>query len=320
MDTISPVKKTKEIKWSYSRLSCYDHCHFQYKLKYVDLHYPPFGNVATEFGTAVHKAEESIANCIKDNRAIDYVAIKNQFIIDCAKVAYKYTDWWQANKDSGKTYEEQKQYYLTYGVYRLEKFMQAHPSYIIVGAEVKIDYLYKNNHFTGSIDRLLFDKATSTYYIQDIKSWPIMEPKHTADKKLPTQLAIYSLALAEMKSWNLDAIKCQYDLPLVDGIFDAGESGFIQKTTQALDEWFAGIEAQNWKPTASALCAWCPFSATNPDSSADFKYLCPYHSVWDRELREKGTSNKMANSWQGIERHEAIMEAYTRKEVINNGC
>lgn len=309
------IKKSKEIKWSYSRLSCYKQCHFQYKLKYVDKHFPPFGNVATEFGTAIHHAEETIGNFIKDNQPINYVQVKNQFILDCAKTSFKYKEWFQQNKDSGKTYEEQKYYYLKYGVYRLENFMKNHPTYIIKGAEVPIDYYYKDKRFTGSIDRLLFDTATGIYYIQDIKSWPVMEPKHTEDKKLPVQLAVYSLALSEMVGCDLDHIKCQYDLPLVDNIYDAGEPGFIDVTKEHLDEWFAGIEAQDWHPVATALCAWCPFSATNPDSSKDFKYLCPYHSVWDRELKAKGTSNKPANHWAGIENHESIMENYLRKEV-----
>lgn len=163
-------KKEKEIKWSYSRLSCYKQCHFQYKLKYVDKHFPPFGNVATEFGTAIHHAEETIGNYIKDKQPIDYIKIKNQFILDCTKISFKYKEWFQPNKDSGKTYEEQKLYYLRYGVYRLEQFMSQHPTYEIKGAEVAIDYYYKDKHFTGSIDRLLFDNKTGTYYIQDIKS------------------------------------------------------------------------------------------------------------------------------------------------------
>ena len=75
------AQKPKKVKWSYSRLDCYKGCHFKYKLKYVDGNYPPPDSSALEFGTAVHHAEESIANCIKDNVPIDYIKIKNQFII-----------------------------------------------------------------------------------------------------------------------------------------------------------------------------------------------------------------------------------------------
>ena len=193
--------------------------------------------------------------------------------------------------------------------------MLAHPTYIIKGAEVPIDYMYGDKGFTGSIDRLIYDTATNTYLIQDIKSWQIMEGKHDDDRKLPVQLAVYSLALSEMENCALDNIHCQYDLPLLDNIYDAGDPGFIDTTKEHLDEWFAEIAAENWKPTVSSLCAWCPFSATNPDSTTAFKYLCPYHSIWDRELREKGTSWKAANRWEGIEKHEAIMERYLKKEV-----
>ena len=90
--------------------------------------------------------------------------------------------------------------------------MLAHPMYIIKGAEVPIDYMYGDKGFTGSIDRLIYDTATNTYLIQDIKSWQIMEGKHDDDRKLPVQLAVYSLALSEMENCALVNIrpKLQY--------------------------------------------------------------------------------------------------------------
>jgi hypothetical protein len=309
-----PEKQEKEIKWSYSRLHTYGDCHFHYKLKYVDKNYPKFGNIATEFGTAIHHAEEKIANFIKDGQPIDYIDIKNRFIIDCAKVSYKYRDeWYSPNKDSGKTYEEQKYLYLKQYVYDLEKFMAAHPSYIIKGAEVPIDYYYGKYRFTGSIDRLIYDTATDTYLIQDIKSWPIMENKHEDDCKLPIQLGVYSLALSEMYKCDLDKIRCQYDLPLVaQRFFDAGPAGYLDKSKTQLDKWFKGIEEENWKPSPSALCAYWPFSVTNPEAEAKLRTLCPYHSIWDRVTRNKNVMYVPANKWQGIDQHQTIMEDYLK--------
>jgi hypothetical protein len=65
----------------------------------------------------------------------------------------------------------------------------------------------------------------------------------------------------------------------VDGIFDAGITDYIERAQGIVDHAFEGIEDSDWKPTVSALCAYCPFSATNPNASQKFKFLCPYHSI-----------------------------------------
>lgn len=311
----------KKVKWSYSRIDCYKGCHFKYKLKYVDGNYPPPDSAALEFGSAVHRAEEAIANYIKDNLPIDYIKVKNQFIIDCAKLDTKYNDWFTPDNDSGRTYEQKKYYYLDSGIYRLEKYMAEHSNLRIVGAEVPIDFLYKDietKQFTGSIDRLLFDTETNTYIIQDIKTWPIMEPKHNEEKKTPVQLAIYSVALAKEKGIDPHTIKCQYDLPLVDGIFDAGITDYIERAQGIVDHAFEGIEDSNWKPTVSALCAYCPFSATNPNASQKFKFLCPYHSIWDRDLRLKNTATAPFLTWGGMDKHEHNMQVYQGLLKVQN--
>lgn len=313
-DSVQPLntKPIKEIKWSYSRLSCYGGCPFRYKLQYVDGNYPKFGNIATEFGSAIHAAEETIANHIKAGETIDYITIKNTFIIACAKVSYRYfKDWWSVNKDSGKTYEEQKLYYLTKGIYRLEQYMKDHPTYVIDGAEVKIDYYYKGNRFIGSIDRLIFDTATNSYIVQDIKSWPCID-KHKDELKTPVQLAAYSLALAEMRNCKLESISCQYDLPLVNEIFDAGKNNYIEDAMKTLDEEFSGIAKEDWTPNPKPLCAWCPFSKTNPDAQPELKHLCPYHSIWDRDVRNPKTSVIPEFRWKGISKHEDVMQEYLK--------
>ena len=293
-------KKEKAIKWSYSRVDCYKGCHFKYKLKYEDGNYPPPDSAALEFGTAVHHAEETIANFIKDAQPINYNQVKNRFIIDCAKIDTKYGDWFTPDNDTGKTY----------------------PNLKIVGAEVGIDFYYKDledKHFTGSIDRLLYDTETESYIIQDIKTWPIMEPKHNDEKNTPVQLAIYSVALAKEKGIDPYSIKCQYDLPLVNEIFDAGTKDYIERATGIVDKAFDGIAGKDWHPTVSALCAYCPFSATNPNASNKFKFLCPYHSIWDRELRLPKTAAAPFLAWKGINDHEHIMEVYKGLLKVKKG-
>ena len=304
-------------KWSYSRLDCYKQCKFKYKLKYVDKHYFYSGSIATEFGTAIHEAEEKIANSIQINRPIEYNKIKNEFILKCDKIKYKYYDEWFGENDDN--YDSKFYYYLTSGIYRLENFVTDHPDIRVVGAEVPVNYSYKGKVFTGFIDRLLYDTRSCKYIIQDIKTWPSIE-KHKDDLVTPMQFVVYSLALADMKECSVEMISCQYDLPFENNYFDAGTKGFIARGTKKMDELFDGIFSFDYEPSPKPLCAWCEFSVTNPNAPEEGKHLCPYHSIWDREIRDKKTCCIPANRWDGLEADKSISESYIKsfREEMNS--
>jgi CRISPR-associated endonuclease Csn1 len=51
------------------------------KIKYLDKNFIFNANIATDFGSLIHETEEAIAHAIVDGVAIDYVALKNRFII-----------------------------------------------------------------------------------------------------------------------------------------------------------------------------------------------------------------------------------------------
>lgn len=242
---------------------------------------------------------------------IDYISLKNTFIIAGAKIKDKYKEeWYTQDSQSLKTYEQKFYYYLQDGIYRLERLLNEHPEYQIVGAEVPIDFKYNGDkRFTGSIDRLIYDTVNKSYLIQDIKSWPTIE-KHKDDLPTPLQFVVYSLALAEMKNCDVSKIKCQYDLPLADGIYDAGTKGFIARGTKKLDELFEGVYSFDWTPSPKPLCAWCEFSTTNPDAPKEGRGLCPYHSIWDRETRVSDEMYIPANRWIDEAHHSLIAERY----------
>ena len=62
----------KTEKFSYSKLSVFEQCPFKYKLTYVDKHFINQPSIATDFGTLIHFIEETIANTIKEGKAINY--------------------------------------------------------------------------------------------------------------------------------------------------------------------------------------------------------------------------------------------------------
>lgn len=172
INIVTPKKVIKLERYSYSKIDVYKQCKFKFKLRYLDKHYIFNANIAVEFGTAIHQAEEAIALAIKNNQQIDYPTLKNKFIIKNHELSQKYPEYnLPDGKIGNRTYRDKMYEYLEHGIYRLENFMKANPTYKIVGIEQKFDFPYNDKYsFNGSIDRVILDESTGRYIIQDIKS------------------------------------------------------------------------------------------------------------------------------------------------------
>ena len=270
-------------RYSYSKISTYKQCKFKFKLKYLDKNYLFSANIATEFGSLIHEIEEAIAKSLQNNQAIDYVTLKNHFILETRKIAHKYPNEFYSKDKSDRTYQEKTYLYLSSAIYRLEKFMQNNPHLRIIGIEQQFEYNYDNIHsFNGSIDRAFLNTQTGEVLIQDIKSWSV--PTQPSELKAPLQFAIYMMAAEQLWDVPLEKIKCEYDLPLCDIVQQATSSDLVVEGKTLLDKLFAGIHANNFKPTITALCHWCEYNPlTNPSIlTTKPEAVCPYFSTWQQ--------------------------------------
>ena len=303
-------------KYSYSKINLYEDCPFKYKLQYVDGNYVYIGSIATEFGTAIHECEEAIAKCIQSNMPINYVQIKNDFILKCIDLQIKYTnDFYTEDNKSSRNYKDKMYYYLEHGIYRLENFMREHPTYQIVGVEQKFSFDFDEQHqFSGAIDRIFYDTQYNNYIIHDIKSWAV-EAKEE-DLKTPLQFVVYSLALKNIFNCSLDDVSCEYDLPLVDKIQPGGTSGYISRGINKINKLFTEISSEDYTPHPTPLCNYCNFCRTNPDAIEPYKNLCPYYCLWERSTRIKSDCGKVENKWEGLENHSKIYEEFLNKYDI----
>ena len=85
------MEETKKLdRFSYSKISTFKQCAFKYKLKYEDKNFLFSANIATDFGSLVHETEEAIALALQAEQPVNYVALKNKFIIETRKIAQKY--------------------------------------------------------------------------------------------------------------------------------------------------------------------------------------------------------------------------------------
>jgi len=270
-------------RFSYSKISTYSQCKFKYLLKYKEKNFVDSSSIATEFGSLVHETEEAIAKGIQTGEQIDYITLKNKFIIDSRKLALKYpADFCKPDK-SGRTYREKVYLYLDSAIYRLEKFLKNNPNLMIIGIEQKFEYDYDGIHsFNGSIDRAFLNTITGEILIQDIKTWSV--PAQNSELKAPLQFAVYMMAAQQLWDTPFDKIKCEYDLPLCDIVQPALSDNIVEEGREVLDKLFSGIQKENFRPTVSALCHWCEYNPLTNPSILETKpnAICPYFSTWQK--------------------------------------
>ena len=300
MTETNTIEETKSFeRYSYSKVACFKQCPFKGYLKYTKKNYLFSANIATDFGSLIHYIEESIAGAIQSGLPVNYIALKNKFIIESKKIAHKYPTEFFSRDKSGRTYQEKMYLYLESAIYRLEKFMQLHPELRIIGIEQKFEYDYDGVHsFNGSIDRAFKNTITGEILIQDIKSWSV--PAQNSELKAPLQFAVYMMAAEKLWGVSYNKIKCEYDLPLCDTIQSALSNDIVSESKPVLDKLFNSIQKENFRPTITALCHWCEYNPlTNPDIiNTKPEAVCPYFSTW-----QKSGDNVRDTlcKWEGIE-------------------
>lgn len=285
-------------RFSYSKISTYKQCAFKYLVKYKEKNFIYSANIATDFGSLVHSIEEDIAIAIQTGISINYIKLKNKFIIECRKLAQRYPTEFFSKDKSDRTYQEKMYLYLESAIYRLERFMQQRPELRIIGIEQKFDYDYDGVHsFNGSIDRAFQNINTGDILIQDIKTWSV--PAQNNDLKAPLQFAVYMMAAEKLWGVPIEKIKCEYDLPLCDITQPALSNDILSESRPVLDKLFSGIRNENFKPTISALCHWCEYNPLTNPSIIETKpeAVCPYFSTWQKS--GDNVRNTLLN-WQGL--------------------
>ena len=299
-ETLVTASSSMPKKFSYSKISCYgSQCKFRYFLHYEEKNYLFSESLATSFGSLIHETEEAIAKTLQASLPVNYIALKNNFIINCTKLAHKYQNDWAKPDKSNRSYTEKMFMYLDSAIYRLEQFMAANPSLEILGIEQKFEYDYDEVHsFTGSIDRVFRNKLTGELLIQDIKTWPV--PAQNSELKAPAQFTVYAMAAQQLWGVDADRIKCEYDLPLCDLRQAILSKDIISDGHAQLDKWFAGITEGDFKPTVSALCHWCQYNPLNNQDIINTKpgAICPYFSTWQKS--GDNVHNTLV-TWRGLE-------------------
>lgn len=287
---------------SYSSLATFEQCPYKYKLIYLDKHFIDSSSIATDFGTLVHSVEEKIGNYIKENKKINYDLLKNDFKIQIEKLKNKYPKEFFTLDKSNRTYEDKANYYLNIAIYRLEKRLKKYSNLKIISLEKEFFVKFNKHLIHGFIDRILYDKLTDTYIIEDIKTYS--KPLTKKDLETSLQHVIYTLAL---KVNGVNNIICDYDLPLCD-IIQTVDTNYFKKGLDQLSDIFDNIKMSDFHPNPTPLCHWCIFSETYVDQPEEAKGLCPYCLLWTKENKSFKTKYKRIN----LTKHQNILEEYKK--------
>lgn len=262
----------------------------KFKIKYEDKKYPSANSLALEIGSIAHKGKELVAEALVRGEQPDYYYIKNivengyedkenkrnPHITGVKELKEKYfSDWQTADEKSGLSYEEKLEIYFN-GLFDTEQDKEWKP--ILV--EAKFNFMFRDKYnFSGFIDKVDQNSLGDLRIVDYKSSKQLFEDK---DIKTPMQMVIYDFGV-EVNMGKLP-IKHLYDFIFLGKTQPACSKGYLKRGETKLNKLFDRLENCRstglYEPKPTPLCHWCDFCKTNSNAVEQYKYECPYHSLW----------------------------------------
>ena len=249
--------------YSHSRLSCYEKCPFQYKLKYVDRVRAPLGTSIEAFvGSMVHDSLEWLYRLARDGR----VATRGE-------VAEKYQELWEEKwKDDIRIIKQELavEHYRSNGQKWVEQYWDRYQPFdqgITIDLECKVYIdLPGGGKGMGYIDRL--EKADNNHFvIHDYKtSGKLPTPHETENDR---QLALYMLGIQQrypdLKKIDLVWHFVRFDEDVWSQRTDEQLQKMAGQTTRLIETIEAAVTSGDLPTKTSTLCDWCEFRPVCPE-------------------------------------------------------
>ncbi|MDP3966631.1 MAG: PD-(D/E)XK nuclease family protein [archaeon] len=252
--------------YSHSRLSTYEQCKYQYKLKYVDkIRIPVKKSIEAYLGECVHHALEWL-----------YKKVIEERIPEMDELIEEYALFWQKKDNDEMTIVRDltKQDYFNKGVKFLIDYYQKNKPFqdgtLEMEKKVWVN-LEKNfpHKFIGYIDRLVFNKETGEYEIHDYKTGNSLPNKDKFEHD--RQLALYSIAIKETYGKENPVLLKWHYLNYNMEITSKRTDEDLEKLKKETIDLIRKIEETKEFPTnKSPLCEWCEYK--------------PYCKAWGNSL------------------------------------
>ena len=289
------TEREQKEKFSYSKLSVFDKCPYQFKLKYEDKNFSSASSLALEIGTIAHKCMELVALDIMAGKKPDYQDIMAIFMdgydieepsdegkdkglthipgADELKMKYAF-QWIEEDTKSGLTYPEKIRNFFNH-LTSIENDTVWKP----IAVELPFSFEFEGNTISGFIDRVDINKD-GDYRVVDYKTSKAVYLEK--DVKTAMQMVIYDFAIKNI--FGKAPIEHLYDFVFINKTQYACYKGYEKRGEAKLEKWFSGISQSrddgNYKPNPSPLCHWCDFCEHNASAEEELKHLCPYYSLW----------------------------------------
>jgi putative RecB family exonuclease len=266
--------------YSQSRLTSYENCPQQYKLRYIDKIRPPEAEEGIEMflGSRVHETLEKLHK--------DLVLTKLNTLEEL--LAYFETQWeknWHEHVVITKK-GFAKSHYHDSGVQAITQYYARYYPFrqsITLATEYRVNFKVNGFSIQGVIDRLTHD-GKGLYEIHDYKTSRSLPSQDKTDSD--RQLALYQIGLKERypdaKKVNLIWHYLLFDKEQVATWTDAQLEDLKSQVTSLIKT----IERETkFEPTESALCDWCEFPEYCPAKKHGLKVE---NLPLNKYLKEKG--------------------------------
>jgi len=265
------ASKNNRLQYSFSRLSTYTRCPYQYKLKY-EIGLPVSGQAAFSFGQSIHTTLQRFYALLKaKSMAIQgslFVPTTTEVVLPALEDLLRIyeqsfvSDWYQNQK--------QKDAYFQKGKEILRAFYQQNKEQLQAPLALEAAFgLNINGHLIkGRIDRL--DRLPDgSLEIIDYKTGKGKEKVEGEDKD---QLLLYQLAASSLPEYNnLGRVSrlTYYYLEANNQVSFLGTEKEIEKLKDKIDQTITQIEKQDFRPSSNEqICQYC-----------DFKDICQYRRL-----------------------------------------
>ena len=292
------------VVYSHSRISTYENCPFQYKLKYVDKAVPLLGSsIESYMGKVVHEALEWLYDT-----AINHDLATKKEVIDYYEK--RWVSRWKKDIRVIKR-EFDFDYYKDIGRDCIDKYYERYKPFdqsVVIGLEKRVFIdLPEGKKMMGIIDRL--DKKSSTHLeVHDYKTSNRVMTQYNADAD--RQLAIYALGIKqnypEVEKVDLIWHFVKYDEEVISVRTQLELEVLASETSSKIDF----IESATDFPTSkSILCDWC-----------EYRKQCPEFAVADKEGIVKTIDNFVKFSNQDIpeEDKQVILKTLGDKIILHS--
>jgi len=274
--------------YSHSRVTSFENCPYQYKLRYIDKIKPEIPTTIEAFmGDMVHQALEDLYKRKKFKQRVSKASLI-KFYKDLWKKNYSYDILVVKEDLNAENYRKMGEEFLSNYFDRMKPFNQM----TILGLETQDRMtLPDGNQWHVRIDKLGCDN-NGNYYVCDYKTNSKMKDQEEADED--RQLAMYSI-------WVKDKFKDCKSVKLIWHMLAFNKDAVSERTDEQLEKLQNGVvekihtieKATDFPTNVTPLCDYCGFKSICPS----FKHCSELEKLETIELFKENEGVKLVDKY-----------------------